>query len=132
MIRSKREFQPTAEHPLYLTARVRLPDVIGTWPAFWLGGGFGDGHIRPPWPPEIDISRAVSTAAGNNANMMWTGGADLAVRLGRRARRARSRDTYNRPQFDRQLATSAPVAAQRCGSRSPRVAPEQRLLVLTA
>jgi beta-glucanase (GH16 family) len=72
MIRSKREFQPTPGHPLYLTARVKMPDVVGSWPAFWLNGGYGDGHVRPPWPPEIDIMEGVYNGTGNNANMFWT------------------------------------------------------------
>ncbi len=73
MIRSKREFQPTAGHPLYLTARLKQPDVLGTWPAFWLAGGYGDGHVRPPWPPEIDILEGPLNASGQYANVMHTG-----------------------------------------------------------
>jgi beta-glucanase (GH16 family) len=72
MIRSRREFQPTANHPLYLTARLQLPDVLGTWPAFWLAGGYGDGHVRPPWPPEIDILEAPFNNSGNGADVQWT------------------------------------------------------------
>lgn len=72
MIRSKREFQPTADDPLYLTARVRQPDVVGTWPAFWLAGGYGDGTVRPPWPPEIDILEGPYNLGGNGANVLWT------------------------------------------------------------
>lgn len=72
MIRSKREYQPTAGHPLYLTARVKQPDVLGTWPAFWLAGGYGDGHIRPPWPPEIDILEGPYNDSGQYANVMHT------------------------------------------------------------
>ncbi|SDZ61994.1 Glycosyl hydrolases family 16 [Asanoa ishikariensis] len=72
MIRSKREFLPTVSHPLYLTTRVRLPDVLGSWPAFWLAGGYGDGHVRPPWPPEIDILEAPYNKGGNGADVLWT------------------------------------------------------------
>ncbi|MDY7103560.1 MAG: glycoside hydrolase family 16 protein [Actinomycetota bacterium] len=54
MIRSKEEFVPTDDAPLYLVARIRMPDVHGTWPAFWLNPGFGDGG-ELGWPPEIDI-----------------------------------------------------------------------------
>jgi hypothetical protein len=72
MIRSKREFQPTDRHPLYLTARVRQPSVLGTWPAFWLAGGYGDGHVRPPWPPEIDILEGPYNDSGQYANVMHT------------------------------------------------------------
>jgi beta-glucanase (GH16 family) len=73
MIRSKREFQPTEGHPLYLTARIKQPDVLGTWPAFWLAGGYGDGHVRPPWPPEIDILEGPLNNSGQFANVYHTG-----------------------------------------------------------
>jgi beta-glucanase (GH16 family) len=72
MIRSKREFQPTTPHPLYLTARVRQPDVLGTWPAFWLAGGYGTGTVRPPWPPEIDILEGPYNNSGNGHDVLWT------------------------------------------------------------
>ncbi|NYE19007.1 glycoside hydrolase family 16 protein [Microbacterium immunditiarum] len=55
MIRSQQEFLPTWDAPLYLTARVRAPEVLGTFPAFWLINGFGDGTTPVGWPPEIDI-----------------------------------------------------------------------------
>ena len=70
MIRSKDEFRPTAHHPLYLTARVKQPDVLGTWPAFWLASGYGDGHVRPPWPPEIDILEGPLNNSGQYANVL--------------------------------------------------------------
>lgn len=73
MIRSKREFQPTSSHPLYLTARLRQPDVLGSWPAFWLASGYGDGHVRPPWPPEIDILEGPLNNSGQYANVFHTG-----------------------------------------------------------
>src|SRR5262245_6553768 len=54
MIRSKRLFRPTATRSYYITARVRMPDVVGTWPAFWLNSDRrADGTTT--WPPEIDI-----------------------------------------------------------------------------
>ncbi|HUS21895.1 MAG TPA: hypothetical protein VMZ66_07785 [Aeromicrobium sp.] len=60
-------------HPLYLTARVQQPDVIGSWPACWLIGGYGDGHVRPlPRPPEIDILESQYDGVGHNANMVHT------------------------------------------------------------
>jgi hypothetical protein len=72
MIRSRQEYQPTADHPLYLTARVKQPDVLGSWPAFWLAGGYGDGHVRPPWPPEIDILEGPLNNSGQYANVFHT------------------------------------------------------------
>jgi beta-glucanase (GH16 family) len=54
MIRSKRLFKPSAETSYYVTARVKLPNVRGTWPAFWLNSDRKpDGTTN--WPPEIDI-----------------------------------------------------------------------------
>lgn len=55
MIRSKAEFLPTWDAPLYVTARVRAPKVLGTFPAFWTINGFGDGTTPVGWPPEIDF-----------------------------------------------------------------------------
>ena len=72
MIRAKQEFVPTEGHPLYLTLRAKTPDVVGTWPAFWLAGGYGDGTVRPPWPPEIDILEMPYNKSGNTAEVLWT------------------------------------------------------------
>lgn len=55
MIRSQAEFLPTWDDPLYITARVRAPEVLGTFPAVWLINGFGDGTTPIGWPPEIDV-----------------------------------------------------------------------------
>jgi beta-glucanase (GH16 family) len=79
MLRSKAQFQPSADHPLYLTARMRLPDVLGTWPAFWLAGGYGPGDRLPNWPPEIDILESPLNThdsgvnGGQGENTMHTG-----------------------------------------------------------
>jgi hypothetical protein len=53
-LRSKFEFRPDAATSYYLTARVRLPDVRGTWPAFFLIPSLEPAG-RNQWPPEIDI-----------------------------------------------------------------------------
>jgi hypothetical protein len=68
MIRSKREFKPSANESLYLTARVRLPDVKGSWPAFWLAPGMRAGSSQ--WPPEIDIFEGELNRNGDNDNML--------------------------------------------------------------
>ncbi|MFV0406399.1 MAG: hypothetical protein ACK5LN_06195 [Propioniciclava sp.] len=82
MIRSKQEFQPTASRPLYLTARVRMPAAQGSWPAFWLASGYGDGTTTPPWPPEIDILEGPLNGQEDRADMLHQGtivsGADPA------------------------------------------------------
>ena len=69
MIRTKQQFAPTAGHNLYLTARMKLPDVKGSWPAFWLYPGYRDGG-DPVWPPEIDIIDAALNYDGDNADML--------------------------------------------------------------
>jgi beta-glucanase (GH16 family) len=72
MIRAKKEFAPTPGHPLYLTARVRMPDVKGTWPAFWLASGLSD-RRAPDWPPEIDILEAPLNGQGQNDDTIHVG-----------------------------------------------------------
>lgn len=54
MIRSKRTFKPSSQTSYYVTARVRLPNVRGTWPALWLNSD-RDSNGSLSWPPEIDI-----------------------------------------------------------------------------
>jgi beta-glucanase (GH16 family) len=54
MIRSKRTFRPDASKSYYITARMRLPAMRGSWPAFWLTPGIGPDD-QTGWPPEIDI-----------------------------------------------------------------------------
>lgn len=72
MIRAKQEFAPTPGHPVYLTARVRMPDTLGTWPAFWLASGLSD-ERAPDWPPEIDILEAPLNGQGQNADTVHVG-----------------------------------------------------------
>ena len=54
LIRTEQEFLPTWDAPLYLTTRVRAPEVLGTFPAFWVINGFPE-DAAPGWPPEIDF-----------------------------------------------------------------------------
>jgi beta-glucanase (GH16 family) len=72
MIRSKQEFRPDGATSLYLAARVRLPNVRGTWPAFWLAAGFGT-NGQPSWPPEIDIFEGALNGVDDRANMLRMG-----------------------------------------------------------
>jgi hypothetical protein len=72
MIRSKQEFRPDALTSFYLVTRVRLPNVRGTWPAFWLASGFGT-NGRPEWPPEIDIFEGALNGVDDRANMLRMG-----------------------------------------------------------
>jgi beta-glucanase (GH16 family) len=73
MIRSKEVFEPTGSTEYYLTTRVRMPDVIGTWPAFWLNSDrAADGSTS--WPPEIDILEGAYNGQDDRADMLHQGG----------------------------------------------------------
>lgn len=72
MIRSKLEFKPDASTSYFISARVRLPNVKGTWPALWLASGFGtNGDLE--WPPEIDVFEAPLNGLDVKANMIRMG-----------------------------------------------------------
>lgn len=98
MVRSKLELKPDATTSYYLTARLRLPDVGGTWPAFWLNSGRGtDGNLS--WPPEIDIVEAPVNGVEDRNNMlhiaaMLTGDDHPQTGSGEREY------TYTHPDFD--------------------------------
>ena len=73
MIRSKQTFRPDARNSLYLTARVKMPDVRGSWPAFWLiPDKLPDGASQ--WPPEIDIMEGALNEQEETNNMVHMGG----------------------------------------------------------
>lgn len=69
MIRSKRLFRPSRSRSLYVTARVRLPAVRGTWPAFWLNSD-RDPTGTLAWPPEIDIFEAALNQREDRETML--------------------------------------------------------------
>ena len=72
MIRSKETFRPDWSHSYYVTARLKMPAVIGTWPAFWLiPTVFADG--RTTWPPEIDILEGGLNGVEDRVNMFHMG-----------------------------------------------------------
>jgi beta-glucanase (GH16 family) len=57
-----------------IEARIKMPMVQGTWPAFWmLGNSINQGT---PWPDcgEIDIMEHVNTSNLNLGTMHWNGG----------------------------------------------------------
>ena len=57
-----------------IEARIKMPMVQGTWPAFWmLGNSINQGT---PWPDcgEIDIMEHVNTTNTNLGTMHWNGG----------------------------------------------------------
>lgn len=72
MIRSKEVFRPGPEVSYYLTARVNLPDVKGTWPSFWINPG-PDERGKLEWPPEIDIFDSPINGKEDRANMLHVG-----------------------------------------------------------
>lgn len=72
MIRSKKTFRPDARTSYYVTARVRLPKVRGTWPAFWVNPGPND-EGKLSWPPEIDIFDSPLNEKEDRENMLHVG-----------------------------------------------------------
>lgn len=72
MIRSRLEFKPNMKTSYYLTARMKLPNVKGSWPAFWLNPGFNpDGTTA--WPPEIDLMEGALNEKDDTAFMIRQG-----------------------------------------------------------
>lgn len=69
MIRSKELFKPSTTISYYMVARVMLPNVVGTWPAFWLNSDF-DENGNSTWPPEIDIFEGALNGVEDTAFML--------------------------------------------------------------
>jgi beta-glucanase (GH16 family) len=96
MVRSKLGFRPTALESYFVTARLRLPDVRGSFPAFWLASGFGaNGQIA--WPPEIDVLEAALNEGEDRANMLRVGTHVQGAQTSTRAAEV----TWYGPRFDR-------------------------------
>lgn len=96
MIRSKRLFRPTATTSYYVTARVKLPDVIGTWPAFWLNSDRrADGSTT--WPPEIDIFEGAYNGRDDRADMLH----QATIIRGAQTASGNREYTFSAPQYDR-------------------------------
>ncbi len=72
MIRSKLQFKPSATTSYYVLARVRLPNIQGTWPAMWLSCGFGS-TSQIMWPPEVDIFEGALNMVEDTPNMIRMG-----------------------------------------------------------
>ena len=72
MIRSKMQFKPSATTSYYIIAKVRMPNVKGTWPAMWLSCGFGTTSTIM-WPPEIDIFEGALNTVEDKVNMIRMG-----------------------------------------------------------
>ena len=96
MIRSKQTFRPTQMRSYYMTARVRLPSVIGTWPAFWLNPDrLPDGSTR--WPPEIDIFEGALNGVEDRVEMLHQG----VIIRGAQTASGKTEYTYSDPKFER-------------------------------
>lgn len=96
MIRSKEVFRPSASTSYYLTARVRMPDVIGTWPAFWLNSDRrADGSTT--WPPEIDILEGAYNGRDDRAEMLH----QSVIIQGAQTASGDHEYTFTAPEFDR-------------------------------
>jgi len=74
MIRSKLEFRPDGDESFYITSRMRLPNVRGSFAALWLSSGYGDNAVFA-WPPEIDILEAALNGIEDTDNMVRVGAA---------------------------------------------------------
>jgi len=68
MIRSKWRFAPKAGIKYLWTQRVKLPDLLGTFPAAWLHEGPDKTTGETSWPPEIDLFEAPYNNSGQKAN----------------------------------------------------------------
>lgn len=72
MIRSKQEFRAEGSRSYLFVARVRLPNVRGTWPAFWIAPGF-DAQGNTAWPPEIDFMEGALNASSDKHDTLTMG-----------------------------------------------------------
>ena len=96
MIRSKRTFRPSASTSYYVTARVRLPDVKGTWPALWLNSDRrADGSTT--WPPEIDILEGPLNEQDDRAEMLH----QATIIRGAETASGGRQYSFSAPEFDR-------------------------------
>jgi beta-glucanase (GH16 family) len=96
MIRSKRLFRPTGDTTFFLTARVRMPDVKGTWPAFWLNSDRRDDGSTS-WPPEIDILEGPLNEVEDRAEMLH----QATIIRGAQTPSGGREFTFSAPDFDR-------------------------------
>jgi beta-glucanase (GH16 family) len=97
MLRSKQLFLPTPEVSYYITARVMLPNVRGTWPSFWLNSDRKpDGTTN--WPPEIDIFEGALNEKEDKANMIRVG---AQIRSNQQTSSGKREITFSASDFDR-------------------------------
>ncbi len=97
MIRSKTQFKPSATTSYYIEARLRLPDVKGTWPSLWFSCGFGSTN-QITWPPEVDIFEGALNTIEDTVNMIRMGS---QVKGGMQTDTGAQQITYSSPTYDR-------------------------------
>lgn len=106
MIRSKVEFQPTAATSYYVTARVKLPNVRGTWPAMWIVDGLTqtNGDL-----PEIDILEAPTNGLDITAETIRQGAQVSGVQTSSGSHEF----TFSVSEFDTDLQAYVPARSLR-------------------
>jgi len=108
MLRSKKLFRPSSSTDYYLTARLKLPSVKGSWPAFWLNADRkADGSTT--WPPEIDIIDAALNDTDDRAEMLH----QAAIVRGKQTDSGESEYTFVAPEFDTQWSNYYAESSQR-------------------
>jgi beta-glucanase (GH16 family) len=105
MLRSKLDFKPTATSSYYVTAKLKLPNVLGAWPAYWLVGGWGTNDTLQ-WPPEIDIMEAPLNELDMRANTLGQGS---QMRGGLQTASRSYEFTYTAPDYDAQSQIYSPA-----------------------
>ncbi len=97
MIRSKELFKPSDNTSYYLTARLMMSNVVGTWPAFWLNSD-RDVNGNTTWPPEIDIIDAALNGVDDRVDMLH----QSAISKGKQTDSGKTEYTFTSPEFDEQ------------------------------
>lgn len=108
MVRSKKIFRPDGSTHYYITARLKLPSVKGSWPAFWLNSDrTSDG--KTTWPPEIDIIDAALNDKDDTANMLH----QAAIVKGKQTDSGESEYTFVAPEYDERWSNYHATSSQR-------------------
>lgn len=94
MLRSKQVFRPGNGVSYYITARLKLPSIVGSWPAFWLNSD-RDAGGQVTWPPEIDVIDAALNGRDDTVDMLH----QAAIVKGRQTDSGHSEYTYVSPTF---------------------------------
>jgi len=96
MIRTKQTFVPSTNVSYYITARVRLPNVKGSWPAFWMAADYTPAN-RLDWPPEIDVFEAPVNGVEDTEFMLHQ---STVVRGGKQTATGKRSITFSAPEYE--------------------------------